>query len=358
MITSAVRKIRVQDVADGLRREIVQGKLAGDTPLMSTRKIADFYRVSALTANRAVERLVNEGLVYRVKGSGTYVKGSDAPRRGCRFLVGLASEMAFANESLRNYSERPMDYLRSHQAEVQIIPYCDLSNPEVMKREFGHLDGVLLAAASHDEKTESILLGLGCPVVMYQCDYIRDTPFDQVTWDYVPAYRDILQRIEDLEHRRFLFIHESHRNGIFRVEKFIEMLLAAGGKQSNIRRLAVGWRCGSEMGAYKSALDEVKNMQGDLIFSSSDIVSASVLSAFDGAGLKEKRDYELISCDDLEGQGFRPFPHPRMTTVHHPRVEAAETAAKLLLERIRQPSPYTSIIKIATSLVIRDTGLN
>ena len=41
---------------------------------MSARDFAARFKVSMLTANRALNRLVDEGLLYRVQGSGTYVK--------------------------------------------------------------------------------------------------------------------------------------------------------------------------------------------------------------------------------------------------------------------------------------------
>ncbi len=357
MITSAVRKIRVQDVADGLRREIGERKLAEGTPIMSTRELAEHYRVSTLTADRAIGRLVDEGLLYRVRGSGTYVKGAAEVRRDYKLAVGLASEMKFANDSLRNYTECSLNYFRNHRAEVQVIPYCDLSNPEIMKREFGHLDGVLLSGACHDEKTEEILLGFGYPVVMFQRDYIVDSPFHQVTWDYRSAYRDIICRAGEPASRRFLVIYESHRNGKFRAEKFIEMLLATGVREEQIERLEADWTAGCEMANYKLASQAAKQLRGKLVFSSSDILSVVLLNAFDAAGLEACRDYEFVSCDNLEDYGFNPFGEPRMTTVHHPWIQAAEAAAKLLLERIEHPSPHTHIIKIATDLVVRQTGL-
>ncbi len=358
MITSAVRKIRVQDVADGLRREISERKLAGGTPIMSTRELAGHYGVSTLTADRAVARLVDEGLLYRVKGSGTYVKEAPEPRRGSKLSVGVASEMKFRDGSLRCYSEQGLNYFRSHNVEPQIIPYCDLSNPEIMKREFGHLDGVLLSGASHDEKTEKILLSFGYPVVLFQKDFIADTPFNQVTWDYSAAYRDIIRRVRDLENRQFLVINESHQNGEFKAKVFIDMLLQAGVCPAQIERLEAAWQTGCEVMNYKLASKAAKDIRGKLVFSSSDILSAMLLNVFDAAGVEAGRDYEFVSCDNLEDYGFSPFGEPRMTTVHHPRIEASETAAKLLLDRIKHPSPHRHIVKIATELIIRKTGLN
>lgn len=357
MITSTVRKIRVHDIVNDLRCEINKRKLPGGTPIMSTRELAKHYQVSTLTANRAIMRLVEEGVLYRVKGSGSYVNESTPNQHGRKLSVGLASEMKFRVEPLRNYGEGSLSYFRNHNAEPQIIPYCDLRDPKIMKHKFAQLDGILLAGACHDPETEKILLGFGKPIVMFQKDYIDDCPFDQVTWDYTTAYRDIIGRLGSLENRQFAIFNESHRNGEFRAEKFIEMLLAAGARQENIQRFEADWQPGCEITNYQLGSKAVKHIRGKLLFSSSDILSAMLLNMFDAAGLEAGRDYEFISADNLEGPDFNPFGEPRMTTVHHPRGEAAETAAKLLLDRIKQPTPHRYIIQIATNLVIRKTGL-
>ncbi len=357
MITSAVRKIRVHDVANDLRREISERRLSGGTPIMSTRELAKHYQISTLTANRAIERLVEEGVLYRVKGSGSYVSESASNQSACKLSVGLASEMKFRTESLRCYGEYSLSYFRAHNAEPQIIPYCDLSNPEIMKHKFAQFDGILLSGASHDPKTEKILLGFGKPIVMYQKDYIDDCPFDQITWNCVPAYRDIIGRLGKLENRQFIVFYEPHKNGQFRAGKFIEMLLSAGARQENIQQIEADWQAGCEMSNYKLASTIAKHLRGKLVFSTSDSLSAILLNAFDAAGLEAAVDYEYVSCDNLEDYGYRPFGEPRMTTVHHPWIEAAEAAAKLLLDRIGEPTPHRHIIQIPTNLVIRKTGL-
>lgn len=56
--------------------ELIETRLTPHDPLPSERELMQRYGVSRMTVREAVERLVREGRVYRVQGSGTFV--SDA----------------------------------------------------------------------------------------------------------------------------------------------------------------------------------------------------------------------------------------------------------------------------------------
>ena len=62
-----------QQIVDGLKREISEGRLAPGTPLPSFRGLAEDLLVSVITVKRAYEELEREGLIYRRQGLGTFV---------------------------------------------------------------------------------------------------------------------------------------------------------------------------------------------------------------------------------------------------------------------------------------------
>ncbi|EQD45218.1 Bacterial regulatory protein GntR, HTH domain protein, partial [mine drainage metagenome] len=66
-----------RNVAAGLYRQlkaaIVGGRLSPGARLPATRKSARFLGVSRATAMDVYERLINEGYLVSVRGSGTYV---------------------------------------------------------------------------------------------------------------------------------------------------------------------------------------------------------------------------------------------------------------------------------------------
>src|SRR3954471_15341271 len=64
-------------VADGIERDIAEGRFAAGTRLPGETEIAETYRVNRHTVRRALAALAERGLVRAARGSGTYV---EAPR--------------------------------------------------------------------------------------------------------------------------------------------------------------------------------------------------------------------------------------------------------------------------------------
>jgi GntR family transcriptional regulator len=73
-----------QQIIDGLKREISEGRLAPGSPLPSFRGLAEEVLVSVITVKRAYEELEREGIIYRRQGLGTFVsdRAQDRSRDG------------------------------------------------------------------------------------------------------------------------------------------------------------------------------------------------------------------------------------------------------------------------------------
>jgi GntR family transcriptional regulator len=62
-----------QQIVDGLKREVSEGRLRPGTMLPSFRGLAEDLLVSVITVKRAYEELEREGILYRRQGLGTFV---------------------------------------------------------------------------------------------------------------------------------------------------------------------------------------------------------------------------------------------------------------------------------------------
>jgi GntR family transcriptional regulator len=62
-----------QQIADGIKREISEGRLMPGSPLPSFRGLAEQLLVSVITVKRAYEELEREGIIYLRQGLGTFV---------------------------------------------------------------------------------------------------------------------------------------------------------------------------------------------------------------------------------------------------------------------------------------------
>jgi len=75
---------RYYTIEQSLRARIAQ--LEPDAPLPSDSQLCEEFGVSRMTARGAVQRLVQEGLVYRVPGRGTFVAPARASRTASHIL--------------------------------------------------------------------------------------------------------------------------------------------------------------------------------------------------------------------------------------------------------------------------------
>jgi GntR family transcriptional regulator len=62
-----------QQIVDGLKREVSEGRVKPGAALPSFRMLAEDMLVSVITVKRAYEELEREGIVFRRQGLGTFV---------------------------------------------------------------------------------------------------------------------------------------------------------------------------------------------------------------------------------------------------------------------------------------------
>ena len=91
-----------QQIVDGLKREVSEGRLRPGEALPSFRSLAEDLLVSVITVKRAYEELEREGIIYRRQGLGTFVAhlGRDRSREAKRHA---AEELL--REAVREASE-------------------------------------------------------------------------------------------------------------------------------------------------------------------------------------------------------------------------------------------------------------
>jgi len=91
-----------QQIVDGLKREVSEGRLPPGSALPSFRSLAEELLVSVITVKRAYEELEREGIIYRRQGLGTFV-ATAAVDRTREAKTGRARELL--QEALREATE-------------------------------------------------------------------------------------------------------------------------------------------------------------------------------------------------------------------------------------------------------------
>ena len=69
-----------QQIADGIKNDVLSGALKEDEQVMSTNQYAAFYQINPATAAKGFAQLVDEGVLYKKRGIGMFVS-PEAPAR-------------------------------------------------------------------------------------------------------------------------------------------------------------------------------------------------------------------------------------------------------------------------------------
>ncbi|MCZ4142136.1 GntR family transcriptional regulator, partial [Escherichia coli] len=67
-------------IAELIENDIISGVLAEEAQVPSTNEFAAFYRINPATAAKGINRLVEDGLLYKKRGIGMFVT-EGAPQR-------------------------------------------------------------------------------------------------------------------------------------------------------------------------------------------------------------------------------------------------------------------------------------
>ncbi|GAA3338003.1 GntR family transcriptional regulator [Amorphoplanes nipponensis] len=86
-----------QQIANGIKDEVLSGTLKEDEQIMSTNQYAAFYRINPATAAKGFAQLVDEGVLYKKRGIGMFVspdaRGRLRAQRRERFFADVVDPM-------------------------------------------------------------------------------------------------------------------------------------------------------------------------------------------------------------------------------------------------------------------------
>ena len=358
MQSGITKEIQYRKIAQAIRETIDRNHLKAGTPLLSAKALAAEWGVSLKTAQNAIGVLVAEGAVYRIGGSGTFVGPRPQSLRTLKIGCTLRSISENRNEKLNVLlnapADRALDYMRKHNCEIRYLPTEIYHMEEDISSYLTGLDGILLsgAAVSMDECFQ--LRSMKIPCVVFQSDSPTDYPVSQVLPDHLTGIRQIFE-LSQKRYSGFIAICGDFPNGFARRDAFRKAVLEFGYSPKDLTEITLE---SSYCNAYILGRNLAGMCDGKLIFSCSDCFTSDVIRALDAAGKKFGRDYEIIGYDNSEGEGFRPFSEPIITSVSSDNEICAILAAKLLIGKIRNPDTTTTMIRVPTRLTIRKTALN
>lgn len=357
----------VRTLAQLLRQEITQNRLPANTPVSSVRTLAAKHKVSPLTANRALNVLVEDNIIYRVQGSGTFVEEHKKWLNGHTTRIGLSffgAQSRYLADSYHAafgmYQNQVIDMLKQNGHDISIISESEKEKLNIFQNTINHTDALIINKEWITDYNLEILLAYPHPIVLMDSPSIKDLPFHQVVPDFFIGFKKIVEYLKELNCKSVVCAGvsdtETHifRRGYFAkiLEKFGEGIVLEEDLTIPLKEHDMGRLVGRELGKMYLA----RNLRPDAIFSVSDFISFGILDVLLEKNLLPGKDFKLVSLDNLEVRDVCPFGKPMLTTLNYPRDKEIEQIIKLLEGTIASKDKVTQIIKISVEeLIIRKT---
>lgn len=355
--------VKYRKIFEYLRQQLRAGAYPAGVPLPSEEALVRKFKVSRITAVRAMDELVKYGLVYRKRGAGTFasrIARLESGRLGlimpslafgevfpeiCQALVHCARKdgysLVLGDVSSDTPSKRAIEAARVARSFVEqgvvgvfLQPLAFLKTPNRITREIM----ALFAEAK-------------IPVVLIDREVeLRDNTirFDFVAIDNFSAGRMIGAHLKSRGAKRVRFLMRPNCAPVIR-DRLDGVVSAIGG-------------CCAEEVAIVAEPDDVRTLgpifmkkrRPDAVVCESDYVAAVFRNTLAGFSLSVPEDVMLAGFDDVR---CAVSTIPPLTTIHQPCEDIALFAYRALKERILDPDIPSRRIQVPAPLVVRGSTL-
>ncbi len=345
------RTTKSEKIAELIRTDLLTKRVPKDSPVYSVRKLAAAYDVSTTTADRALDLLAEDDLVYRREKSGTYVKNT--PPEKLRIVCAVTTGSQEDTSSLTRLNNQRVESLcRAFQergAAMEFISYPELKSPELAARRLDGARGLLISSGFLDSKTESVISAFQGHRVVYMHDVIRrfQFPCSQVVPDFAPALRKVLEYLAPDERTRFTVLTAEHDNAYDRRAAILDSLDEFGIPLSRVTVFSP-WKISNYESEKAKKLVEShwREIEGSVVFTTTEYIAQALLGM----------NVRVVSIDNLEVLSMRPE-NAVITSIDGMAPQVAETAAKLLCDLIERREKNSYIIGVPADLYLRKTTL-
>lgn len=355
------------ELAAELRKEITAGRYGEEGRLPSEAKLVERFKVSRPTVAQALRTLIEEGLITRRAGSGTYARPpGQATAMATRMLALLMPDFGHT-EIFQLIAGHLASLARHHEYGLvwggSALPKLDadtrLEHGEELCQQFveKRIDGVFFSpyelvegGAEANLRMVKRLRDAGIPVVLVDHDltpFPERSEFDLVGVDNTGGGFLLGRHLIKLGCRKFTFVARPWSASTVDARRT--------GLSEALRRFGdASCSLSAERGKVADAVFANKIMAGrpDAIVCGNDHTAAVLIQSLGKLGISVPRDVRVVGFDDA---AFAGLVTPPLTTVRQPCQEIAISAFRAMLERLVDPSLPARSISLTPGLVVRES---
>ena len=353
---------------DDLRQQIRNNKLKSGDLILSGPKLCKSYQISYAVACRALNELVEEGLLYRVQGKGTFV--ANLPRD----LLTKRWRLNTKNGSIgicfwNPLSERPPYYSiliegisKVCHREKRILQLLPLEDRELYAPKNDHIldaivnrgvEGVVFLS-NVNEKEIVLLKTLGINFVHISGGGRTDVY--RVFYDIGLAYETSVLHFVKLGYSKVGYIGDPVSDEVAKYDqgyggpgKWFRLILEKHGvtPRREFFIYADSWSSQGGYEAMKTLVGKKPRPQG--VFVGDDMMAMGAIEAVRDAGLKIGQDISIIGCGNF-------FQSPQLATVDINVAKMGEVGARILLDLIKGKKPKELVQTVNNISLIMGTS--
>jgi len=355
-------KSKTETMVGILCNYIIQNKLQRDSLLPSEVKLQRMFSLSRITIRRSLDCLVDQEVVYKRKGSGTYVLN---PNRASQIYE---SEIS-VHTTIRTSPELWLGFVFFERAKEEINDTLHFDTyigaSTVVREENCHLELIALKEPMLKKEMTEILLErkldgiitsrpteelfqvveeFRIPTVIYGGEYSRN--FDYVDDDNETGGTIATKYLKSLGHQKIVFVdcigydarYKHRRNGFIKAFE-----LEGKGYPHDLIWLYNG---------PGSLDDKIIKERPAAIFAAGDSIAVEIAESINRLGLKIPQDISLVGYDNRPSSISA---YPDLTTISCSRREIGAQGINALRNRIKMPENSKKKIFIEPELIIRNS---
>lgn len=310
-----------QQIFNDLREQILSKERAIDSQLPTEKELSEQYNVSRITSKRALNELEQEGLIYRVRGKGSFVKQMTVVTRTAKRILFL---LPFSNDlSLGNFSEGLTPIMQERQIDVLMTDSDFLTHKSAAEitEEF---DGMIYYADSTEARIEVLfeLYLKQFPVIILD-KKIHDIDFPAVLSDNLAGGRLATEMLIEEGHTRigYLFGEQNHPQSTR--QRYLGYL-----SRLNEAQLSFQTSLQDTEATIDSLVSYVKCHQLSAIVCENDLVAIQAMRTLRQANLTVPEAISVVGFDNIQAAAFV---DPPLTTISQNFKQIGQLAGENLL---------------------------